>query len=516
MALLSFDSLVILLTLFQFSRSSVIQVGNWALSSLVTLIPGNVAQLSDAVQSGATKKEATTRKGRKSSKKGRRNAGAAAAEETKTAGEATSGDAGNSPFYEVQMKLNHLNFYREYDMVAGLGAVGVASFLMSEVAYCLLWGGNLRGPQTATSFVLGALVLINMGVLGQVLRAAGSGEKQYSLAFAILGFLACMVLNGMVSDAEVLPDLKFERGFASTEAIPESVHTELWWSVNLGLCLFGAMFAYVSFLPAMRFARVYHETVGLADRKQHVTSMLQPTLATRMVLHLNFVLPLLVVLLYVEPLSTQPIVDNLLGGDRALYVRLRFGIMSFAAALRLYLFPRMMQGYADSAYLVVQFMLLHKGKFSAEAIVNTLNASYRSVCSAAIHYLAPALMMAYLVLLHARVHENAFGLCNPCWALAGYNRTTVPYTQTAADSLLRSLAAQHMPESGTLVPLDILAPVLETMTVWVHFVWFAFSAGALLHWRSGGGDTPRKFAISSELQAAAVREAQAEASKKKK
>lgn len=506
MALLSFDSLLILLALFQFSRRQVIQIGNWWLGSLATLIPGDVAQLSDAVRSGAAKREATTRKSKKGKKSRQTEENAAAT---------SASGAGSSPFYEVQMKLNHLTFYPQYDMVAGLGVVALGSFIMSEIAYCLLWGGNLRGPQTATTLVILALVLIDMGIIGQVLQAAGEGEKQYSVAFAILAFFACMVFNGMISDAEVFPDLKFERGFKDSKLIPSDAHTELWWSINLGLCLFGAFFAYVTFLPALRFARVYHETVGFADRKKHVTNMLKPTFGTRFLFHLNFVLPLFVVLAYVEPLTTQPIVTSVLNGDRTTYERIRFWLTIFSCALRLYLFPRMMQGYSDSAYLTVQYMLTQKGKFSAEAIVSTLNSSYRSVCGAAIHYLVPAMVTTFLTLLRARVFENAFGICNGCWGLAGFNRTTVPYTESTADKYIASLSKQHLPGDGPILPASLVAPVLETMIVWVHFVWFIFNLGSLLRWRSNGGDTPRKFAISSELQVAAARAAE-EASKKKK
>ncbi|XP_068856506.1 transmembrane protein 161B [Aphelocoma coerulescens] len=162
--------------------------------------------------------------------------------------------------------------------------------------------------------------------------------------------------------------------------------------------------AFLTF-PGLRLAQMHLDALNLATEK-----------ITQTLLHINFLSPLLMVLLWVKPITKDYIMNPPLGKDRIplmsedTFDTMRLWIIILLCALRLVLMRSHLQAYLNLAQKCVDQMKKEAGRISTNDLQKMVARVFYYLCVIALQYIAPLVMVLHSTLLLKTLGNYSWGI----------------------------------------------------------------------------------------------------------
>lgn len=424
------------------------------------------------------------------------------------------------PVGTASTRLTQHPFYEEVDTLLFLSVVMVGIYFWMETYSCI---------RACSSYDIG-FWCASMGFLWSVfymlrlLWFQGFENAEVKIS-ALLGFVFFIVAAGLVTGStkhflDVDLDACFEDAANRTDVLLEKLHITppIMFSTQVarvGLALFSAVLASIFVLPTLRYSRCYNDMMTIHAKEMKLSGFNQ------FLLHLNLILPFVVSMMYIRPMTMDLMLPDLVkcnnetdvhrdclkepGVDGAFFVtetlwkKVRFLLLVLMVLIRMILTRPHLQSFLHSVKSVIMSSYRRTGTIAAQSVKSRLTAQYSYLCVAALQYLCPTLCFGFLALLMVRQGQLDMGVCSAL-------NTTLEIMGLPESSRRRS--PKPFPIDATVFPeqyrgfinnvTDTVAlynnhrvltpafygPILDYLAWWSCTVWFILSAMGVLYWRT--------------------------------
>ncbi|MEE6458754.1 hypothetical protein FKM82_000410 [Ascaphus truei] len=156
---------------------------------------------------------------------------------------------------------------------------------------------------------------------------------------------------------------------------------------------------------------------GLRLAQMHLDALSQTTeRLTQLLLHINFLAPLLMVLLWVKPIAKDYILNPTLGTESVplmtedTFDTIRLWIIILFCALRLAMLRHHLQAYLNLAQKSVDQMKKEAGRISTMELQKMVAQVFYYLCVIALQYMAPLVMLLHTTLLLKTLGNHSWGI----------------------------------------------------------------------------------------------------------
>ncbi|KAF5913586.1 hypothetical protein HPG69_017206 [Diceros bicornis minor] len=171
------------------------------------------------------------------------------------------------------------------------------------------------------------------------------------------------------------------------------------------LALFCSLIGAFLTFPGLRLAQMHLDALNLATEK-----------VTQTLLHINFLAPLFMVLLWVKPITKDYIMNPPLGKEsvplmtEATFDTLRLWLIILLCALRLAMMRSHLQAYLNLAQKCVDQMKKEAGRISTVELQKMVARVFYYLCVVALQYVAPLVMLLHTTLLLKTLGNHSWGI----------------------------------------------------------------------------------------------------------
>ncbi|XP_067169040.1 transmembrane protein 161A isoform X1 [Apteryx mantelli] len=326
-----------------------------------------------------------------------------------------------------------LRYFLEYQWFVDFALYSTAVYVFTEGYYCL------ADPQKETNIgVLWCLLTVVFSVkvfftvMRHYFRSEEGGERSVCLTFAFFFLLLAMV--ALVVREDYL-EFGLEPGLASVSSSLESALKPRGWDWMLPLAKLAfklGLVALCSFLgacltfPGLRLAQTHLDALRMAADKP----------LTQVLLHVSFLAPVIVVVMWIKPISRDFVLHAPMGkqtvqimSDSA-YNTVRLWTIVGLCLLRLAVTRCHLQAYLGLAERWVEQMRREAGRIPVLEIQRKITRIYCYVSVVSLQYLGPVILTLHCTLLLKTLGNHSWGLYpepSPISAAAA------PRTGSAAD-----------------------------------------------------------------------------------
>ncbi|GAA6109080.1 transmembrane protein 161B isoform X1 [Tachysurus ichikawai] len=199
--------------------------------------------------------------------------------------------------------------------------------------------------------------------------------------------------------------------------------------------------AFLTF-PGLRLAQMHLDALTLNISK-----------VTQTLLHINFLAPLIMVLLWVKPITKDYIMNPTLGKESVplmsekTYDTLRLWAILLLCALRLAMMRHHLQAYLNLAQKGVEQMKKEAGRISTVELQKMVARVFYYLCVIALQYVAPLVMLLHTTLLLKTLGGHSWGI----------------YAEGNEDSLLDTAGQAEAQTPQTVAQLSVALGGLRTV-----------------------------------------------------
>ncbi|NWR77533.1 T161A protein, partial [Centropus unirufus] len=306
-----------------------------------------------------------------------------------------------------------LHYFLDYQWFVDFAVYATAVHFFTEGYYCLV------DPQKETNIgVLWCLLTVVFSVkvfftvMRHYFRSEEGGERSVCLTFAFFFLLLAMV--ALVIREDYL-EFGLEPGLAGVSSNLESILKQRgWeWTVPLAKLAFKlGLVALCSFLgacltfPGLRLAQTHLDALRMAADKP----------LTQVLLHVSFLAPVLVVVMWIKPISRDFLLHAPMGkqtvqilSDSA-YNTARLWTILGLCLLRLALTRHHLQAYLGLAKRWVEQMRKEAGRIAVLEIQRKITRIYCYVSVVSLQYLGPIVLTLHCALLLKTLGHHSWGL----------------------------------------------------------------------------------------------------------
>ncbi|XP_038661256.1 transmembrane protein 161B isoform X6 [Scyliorhinus canicula] len=171
------------------------------------------------------------------------------------------------------------------------------------------------------------------------------------------------------------------------------------------LAVFCALIGAFLTFPGLRLAQMHLDALNLAKER-----------LTQTLFHLNFLSPLIIVLLWVKPITKDYIMNPPLGKEsiplmsETTYDSLRLWIVILLCVLRLALIRQHLQAYLNLAQKGVEQMKKEAGRISTKDLQKMVARVFYYLCVIALQYVTPMIMLLHATLLLKTLGNHSWGV----------------------------------------------------------------------------------------------------------
>ncbi|NXF78509.1 T161A protein, partial [Sclerurus mexicanus] len=306
-----------------------------------------------------------------------------------------------------------LRYFLEYQWFVDFAVYSTAVYVFTEGYY------SLASPSRETNLgVLWCLlsVIFSVKVFFMVMRhyfrSEEGGERSVCLTFAFFFLLLAMVALVIRED---LLEFGLESGLAGVSANLEPILKPWGWEWTLPLAKLGfklGLVALCSFLgacltfPGLRLAQTHLDALRMAADKP----------LTQVLLHVSFLAPVLVVVMWVKPISRDFLLHAPMGKETvqimsdSAYNTARLWSIVGLCLLRLLGTRRHLQAYLGLAERWVEQMRKEAGRIPALEIQQKITRIYCYVPVVTLQYLGPVILTLHCTLLLKTLGHHSWGL----------------------------------------------------------------------------------------------------------
>ncbi|XP_078420933.1 transmembrane protein 161B isoform X4 [Cetorhinus maximus] len=171
------------------------------------------------------------------------------------------------------------------------------------------------------------------------------------------------------------------------------------------LAVFCALIGAFLTFPGLRLAQMHLDALNLAKAR-----------LTQTLFHINFLSPLIIVLLWVKPITKDYIMNPPIGKEsiplmsETTYDSLRLWIIILLCVLRLALIRQHLQAYLNLAQKGVEQMKKEAGRISTKDLQKMVARVFYYLCVIALQYVAPVIMLLHTTLLLKTLGNHSWGV----------------------------------------------------------------------------------------------------------
>lgn len=312
--------------------------------------------------------------------------------------------------------LVSLHFYSDFQWLMEFGLCSLVVYMITEVYYAFWPKNELNISMLWCLLVVIFCFRILISQAAVYFKSEEGGERILCVTF---GFFFLVLAMGILVIDEKILEFGLEPGYQNFSEGAESFLkqqgidsqgpiTLMTFKIILAIIcsITGALLTF----PGLRYAKVHLDTLNYVKESPFKQALL----------HLNFIMPLVIILLWVKPVGRDIICAKnwqvnfkLLHEDAFEVVRLSLIVLLFV--LRLVLMPPHMQAHLNLAYEHVQRMKKETGRISNLDLQRMIARVFYYLCVVAIQYILPCLLLLFMVFL-----QKTLG--NYSWSdLAGEN-----------------------------------------------------------------------------------------------
>ncbi|XP_071995535.1 transmembrane protein 161B [Engystomops pustulosus] len=231
---------------------------------------------------------------------------------------------------------------------------------------------------------------------------------------------------------------------------------------------------------------------GLRLAQMHLDALNQTReTMTQFLLHINFLSPLLMMLLWVKPITKDYIMNPPLGKDSVplmteeAFDTLRLWIIIFLCGLRLIMMRYHLQAYLNLAQKCVDQMKKEAGRISTMELQKMVARVFYYLCVIALQYVAPLVMLLHTTLLLKTLGNHSWGVYEENPVLDATQGTSPAFTEAPCpEEKMKATVTQITMALGGLknifTPL-LFRGLLSFLTWWIAACLFSTSLFGLFY-----------------------------------
>ncbi|KAG8598406.1 hypothetical protein GDO81_002602 [Engystomops pustulosus] len=231
---------------------------------------------------------------------------------------------------------------------------------------------------------------------------------------------------------------------------------------------------------------------GLRLAQMHLDALNQTReTMTQFLLHINFLSPLLMMLLWVKPITKDYIMNPPLGKDSVplmteeAFDTLRLWIIIFLCGLRLIMMRYHLQAYLNLAQKCVDQMKKEAGRISTMELQKMVARVFYYLCVIALQYVAPLVMLLHTTLLLKTLGNHSWGVYEENPVLDATQGTSSAFTEAPCpEEKMKATVTQITMALGGLknifTPL-LFRGLLSFLTWWIAACLFSTSLFGLFY-----------------------------------
>uniref|UniRef100_A0A4X1TAZ5 Transmembrane protein 161B n=2 Tax=Sus scrofa TaxID=9823 RepID=A0A4X1TAZ5_PIG len=305
-----------------------------------------------------------------------------------------------------------LHYFPEYQWLVDFTVAATVVYLVTEVYY------NFMKPTQEMNIslvwcllVLSFAIKVLFSLTTHYFKVEDGGERSVCVTFGFFFFVKAMAV---LIVTENYLEFGLETGFTnfSNSAMQflekqglESQGPVSKLTFKFFLAIFCSLIGAFLTFPGLRLAQMHLDALNLATEK-----------ITQTLLHINFLAPLFMVLLWVKPIAKDYIMNPPLGKEsvplmtEATFDTLRLWLIILLCALRLAMMRNHLQAYLNLAQKCVDQMKKEAGRISTVELQKMVARVFYYLCVIALQYVAPLVMLLHTTLLLKTLGNHSWGI----------------------------------------------------------------------------------------------------------
>ncbi|XP_052015678.1 transmembrane protein 161B isoform X1 [Apodemus sylvaticus] len=305
-----------------------------------------------------------------------------------------------------------LHYFPEYQWLVDFTVAATIVYLVTEVYYSFMKPTQEMNISLVWCLlVLSFAIKVLFSLTTHYFKVEDGGERSVCVTFGFFFFVKAMAV---LIVTENYLEFGLETGFTnfsdSAMQFLEKQGLESQGPVSkLTFKFFLAVFcsligAFLTF-PGLRLAQMHLDALNLATEK-----------ITQTLLHINFLAPLFMVLLWVKPITKDYIMNPPLGKEsvplmtEATFDTLRLWLIILLCVLRLAMMRSHLQAYLNLAQKCVDQMKKEAGRISTVELQKMVARVFYYLCVIALQYVAPLVMLLHMTLLLKTLGNHSWGI----------------------------------------------------------------------------------------------------------
>ncbi|XP_042678776.1 transmembrane protein 161B isoform X1 [Centrocercus urophasianus] len=305
-----------------------------------------------------------------------------------------------------------LHYFPEYQWLVDFTVAATVVYVVTEAYYSIVKPSQEMNISVVWCLlVLAFAVKVLFSLTTHYFKVEEGGERSVCVTFGFFFFVKAMAIlivtenylefgleSGFSNFSESAMQFLEKQGLESQGPVSKLTF-KLFLAV---LCsLIGAFLTF----PGLRLAQMHLDALNLATEK-----------ITQTLLHINFLAPLFMVLLWVKPITKDYIMNPPLGKESIplmsedTFDTMRLWIIILLCALRLAMMRSHLQAYLNLAQKSVDQMKKEAGRISTVDLQKMVARVFYYLCVIALQYVAPLVMLLHTTLLLKTLGNYSWGI----------------------------------------------------------------------------------------------------------
>nr|XP_054411707.1 transmembrane protein 161B isoform X5 [Pongo abelii] len=305
-----------------------------------------------------------------------------------------------------------LHYFPEYQWLVDFTVAATVVYLVTEVYYSFMKPTQEMNISLVWCLlVLSFAIKVLFSLTTHYFKVEDGGERSVCVTFGFFFFVKAMAV---LIVTENYLEFGLETGFTnfSDSAMKflekqglESQSPVSKLTFKFFLAIFCSLIGAFLTFPGLRLAQMHLDALNLATEK-----------ITQTLLHINFLAPLFMVLLWVKPITKDYIMNPPLGKEsiplmtEATFDTLRLWLIILLCALRLAMMRSHLQAYLNLAQKCVDQMKKEAGRISTVELQKMVARVFYYLCVIALQYVAPLVMLLHTTLLLKTLGNHSWGI----------------------------------------------------------------------------------------------------------
>ncbi|XP_062874065.1 transmembrane protein 161B [Trichomycterus rosablanca] len=379
-----------------------------------------------------------------------------------------------------------LHYFPEFQWLVDFTVSATVVYLITELYFCVAEpDGEMNISVVWSLLVLAFVIKILFSLMAHYFKLEEGGERSLCITFGFFFFVKAMAI---LIVTENYLEFGLETGFAnfseSAVRFLESQGLESQGPISkltfkLVLALLCSLIGAFLTFPGLRLAQMHLDALTLNTGK-----------ITQTLLHINFLAPLIMILLWVKPITKDYIMNPTLEKESVplmtekTYDTLRLWVILLLCALRLAMMRHHLQAYLNLAQKGVEQMKKEAGRISTVDLQKMVTRVFYYLCVIALQYVAPLVMLLHTTLLLKTLGGHSWGIYPedslPCIVNEDFQPETAGQAEAPATQTVVQLSVALGGLRTVFTPL-LFRGLLSFLTWWISACLFSTSLFGLFY-----------------------------------